>query len=197
MNVALQPLPSQYPRRRFTADEIGRMVDAGVMGEDERVELIDGELVEMASKGVGHDIAKARLNRLLIGATNEELFVGVETTIRLSDRVLVDPDLVVVPQIGLRLDQGTFITVRGADILLIVEIAITSLDYDLGVKAGLYARHGVQEYWVIAPVLGKAWVHSDTEGEGWKHGREYGGTDVLTPLAPELARLHVLLSQLT
>ena len=197
MNVAPQPLPSQYPRRRFTADEIGLMVDAGVMGEDERVELIDGELIEMASKGVGHDIAKARLNRLLIGATGEELLVGVETTIRLSDRVLVDPDLVVLPEVALRRDQGTFITVRGADILLVVEIAVTSLDYDLGIKAGLYALHGVQEYWVIAPNLGKAWVHSEPEGNGWRRRPEHGVEDVLTPLAPDLARFHVLLSQLT
>ena len=197
MNAALLPFPSEYPRCRFTADEIGLMVDAGVMGEDERVELIDGELIEMASKGVGHDIAKARLARLLYGATADDLFVGVETTIRLSDRVLVDPDLVVLPEVALRRDQGTFITVRGADILLVVGIAITSLDYDLGIKADLYARHGVQEYWVIAQALGKAWVHSKPEGDAWKRKPEHGEEDILTPLAPDLARFHVLLSQLT
>lgn len=197
MSVAPQALPPQYPRRRFTADEIGRMVDAGVMGEDERVELIDGELIETATQGVGHDMAKARLARLLYGATGEELFVGVETTIRLSDRVLVDPDLVVVPQVGLRLDQGTFITVRGTDIPLVIEIAVSSLDYDLGIKAALFARHGVREYWVVAPVLGKAWLHSGPEGDGWKQRPARGGTDVLTPIAPELARFQVLLSQLT
>jgi Uma2 family endonuclease len=84
--------------------------------------------------------------------------------------------------------------VRGADILLVIEIAVTSLDYDLGIKAGLYARHGVQEYWVVAPVLGKAWVHSQPEGTGWKQRPERGGTDVLTPIAPELGRFHVPMS---
>ena len=145
MNVAVRPHPSKYPRRPFTADEIGRMVDDGTMGEDERIELIDGELVEMASKGVGRDIAKSRLARLLYGATGDGLFVGVETTVRLSDRVLVDPDLVVFPHAAIRRNAGTFLTLAGADILLIVEIAVTSLDYDLGIKAGLYARHGVRE----------------------------------------------------
>ena len=110
--------------------------------------------------------------------------------------MLVDPDLVVFPQSALRRDQGTFIAVRGSDILLIVEIAVTSLDYDLGIKAGLYARHGVREYWVIAPALGKAWVHSQPEGNGWRR-EERGGTDVLTPLASELERFHVLFGELT
>ena len=97
MNVALQPLPSKYPRRRFSTDDVALMIDAGIMGEDERVELIDGELMEIASKGGGHDIPKSRLNRLLVQATGDDVFVGVETTIQLSDRVLVDPDLVVFP----------------------------------------------------------------------------------------------------
>jgi hypothetical protein len=77
MDIALRPLPSKCPRR-FTTDEVGRMVEAGIMGEDKRLELIDGELIEMAPKGAGHDIAKSRLNRPLVQATGDDLFVGVE-----------------------------------------------------------------------------------------------------------------------
>ena len=86
---------------------------------------------------------KSALNIAIARALPENLWMGVETTIYLSPNTFVEPDLVVYPN-GIRLEE-----VKGSDILLAIEVALTSLAYDRGLKAQLYARHGFNELWVI------------------------------------------------
>ena len=95
----------------------------------------------MQAKTHVHELIKSALNIGIVRALPEWLWLGVETTIYLSANTFVEPDLVVYPK-GIKLEE-----VRGSDILLAIEIALTSLDYDRGLKAGLYARHGVNELW--------------------------------------------------
>ena len=85
--------------------------------------------------------------------------MGVETTLYLSPNTFVEPDLVVYPR-GLRLED-----VKGTDILLAIEVAATSLAYDRGLKAQLYARHGVNELWVVDAARRTTFVHQRTGGE--------------------------------
>ena len=96
----------------------------------------------------------------------------------------------------MRTEKATFIAVRGEDVLLTIEIAVTSLAYDRGVKAALYARHGVREYWVIEPIRRTAWVHTRPGPDGWASVDERGPMDVLTPLSPALSGFHVVLGQI-
>ena len=134
------------PRRRFTVAEVEAMVAAGVMEEDERVELIGGELVPMSPKGIRHEVVKRALLDRWYRARPDEVHLASETTFRLSEDTYLEPDVVIYPRaIGL---QG----LAGANVLLVVEIADSSLRYDIGRKAALYASFGIRELWVIDAV---------------------------------------------
>ena len=134
------------PRRRFTVAEVEAMVAAGVMEEDERVELIGGELVPMSPKGNHHEVVKTAL--LADGSERPPPIVELtpETTFRLSEDTYLEPDVVVYPS---SLEPKDL---RGQNVLLVVEIADSSKRYDMGRKAKLYASFGVRELWVIDAV---------------------------------------------
>jgi Uma2 family endonuclease len=163
-----------FDRRSFTVAEILRMQDAGIISDDENFELIEGEIVPMQAKTHVHELIKSALNIAIARALPERLWLGVESTMYLSADTFVEPDLVVYPK-GMRLEE-----VKGPDILLSVEVALTSLDYDRGLKAGLYARHGVNELWVVDAAQRRTYVHRHPTGEEWRSIVERGPDDALT-----------------
>src|SRR3954470_16785588 len=114
------------PRRRFTVAELEAMTAAGILNEDERIELIGGEIVPMSPKGNQHEILKAALNHYWVPKLPDDLRLVTETTFRLSTDTYLEPDFVFYPQ-----ESG----IRGltaATARLVVEIADSSLGYDLG-----------------------------------------------------------------
>jgi Uma2 family endonuclease len=166
-----------FDRRSFTVAEILRMQDAGIISEDENFELIEGEIVPMQAKTHVHELIKSALNIGIVRALPDRLWLGVETTIYLSANTFVEPDLVVYPK-GIKLEE-----VNGSDILLAIEVAMTSLAYDRGLKARLYARHGVKELWVIDAERRRTFVHSGPGSQGWRSVVELGPNDALTSAA--------------
>jgi Uma2 family endonuclease len=162
-----------FDRRSFTVGEILRMQDAGIISEDENFELIEGEIVPMQAKTHIHELIKSALTLAVARALPERLWLGVETTIYLSTQTFVEPDLVVYPK-GIKLEE-----VKGSDILVAIEVAATSLAYDRGLKARLYARHGVNELWVIDAER-RTFVHSGPEAAGWRAIVERGRDEPLT-----------------
>jgi len=92
MNIALIQAEKEPSRRMFTTEDLRRMIDAGVINEDERIELVEGELVMMAAKGILHERFKLELARAMIRAAPDDLAVGVDTTLRLTDTILLEPD---------------------------------------------------------------------------------------------------------
>jgi Uma2 family endonuclease len=164
------------PRRRFTVAEVEAMVAAGVMEEDERVELIGGELVPMSPKGNHHEVLKAALLRRWYRAVPDDLDLVPETTFRLSEDTYLEPDVVVYPRTsGLR-------GLTGANALLVVEIADSSLRYDMGRKAALYASFGIRELWVIDAVRLTTRVFREPAGDGYRNMQDLGPADRLVPL---------------
>jgi Uma2 family endonuclease len=141
-----------YPRRAFTADEIWRMQDLGILDDDEGFELIEGDIVMMQSKNAPHERIKLALNRALSKTLPDTLQLGIETSLVLGTHTIVDPDLSVFPM----MDSTS---ARGPDVLLAIEVATTTLRKDLKLKAALYARYGVQEYWVIDTTKLRTTVH--------------------------------------
>lgn len=131
------------PRRPWTRAEIEAMVKAGIIGEDERFELIGGEVVPMSPKGARHELVKIVLGDALAVLDRSAVFVGSETTLWLDEISFVEPDVCIWPRSIPPVGQ------RGHDVLLVIEIADTSLRYDLGRKIGIYAAYGVPEVWVI------------------------------------------------
>ncbi len=166
-----------FDRRSFSVAEILRMQDAGIISDDENFELIEGEIVPMQAKTHVHELIKSALNIGITRALSDTLWVGVETTIYLSANTFVEPDLVVYPK-GIKLEE-----VKGSDILLAIEVALTSLAYDRGLKARLYARHRVNELWVIDAERRRTFVHDGREAEAWRSVAERGPEEALTSTA--------------
>ena len=131
-----------YERRAFTADEIWRMQELGIIDDDEGFELIEGDIVMMQSKNAPHERIKLALNRALAKTLPDTLQLGVETSLVLAEHSILEPDLSVFPM----MDSTS---ARGPDVLLAIEVATTTLRKDLKLKAALCARYGVCEYWVI------------------------------------------------
>jgi Uma2 family endonuclease len=174
------------PRRRFTVAEVEAMVAAGVMEEDERVELIGGELVPMTPKGIQHEVVKRALIDRWFRARPEEVHLTPETTFRLSEDTYLEPDVVVFPRAsGIR-------GLTGATVLLVVEIADSSLRYDVGRKAALYASFGIRELWVIDAVRLTTRVFRQPTTDGYRDTQDFSPTDQITPrIAPEAFTLRL------
>lgn len=153
------------------------MVEAGIIAEDENFELIDGELVPMSPKGNQHEVIKAALIRVFAKHAAEELRLAVETSLYLDERTFVEPDLCIYPKRIMPED------VQGEDLMLAVEVAGSSMSYDRGLKARIYARHGVRELWVIDAASRATWVHRRPLADG-----QWGSIEKIaaeTPLSPE------------
>ncbi len=134
------------PRRRFAVAEVEAMVAAGVMEEDERLELIGGELVPMSPKGNRHEVVKVALLRRWYRIAPDDLDLAPETTFRLSEDTYLEPDVVIYPR------ATGLAGLTSANALLVMEIADSSLRYDMGRKAALYASFGIRELWVVDAV---------------------------------------------
>ena len=135
------------PRRhRLTVADYYRMGEIGILAPDARVELIDGEIVDMAPLGHPHAGTVDQLALALISAVNERAHVRVQNPLRLDDHSEPQPDVSVLRR---RSDFYKSGHPRPADALLVVEVSDTSLRYDRDDKIPLYARHGIPEVWLV------------------------------------------------
>jgi Uma2 family endonuclease len=176
------------PRRCFTVAELEQMVAAGILHEDERIELIGGEIVPMSPKGNHHEVLRIALNLYWARQLPADLQFAPETTFRLSQDTYLEPDFVVYPKAaGLK-------GLSAATARLVVEIADSSLSYDLGRKAGLYAAFGIAELWVIDAVTLQTRVHREPTPTGYRSVVDLPSSQRLVP--GEAAALAVVLSEL-
>ena len=139
-------VPLERERYRFTVDEYDRLGEAGILGEDDRVELIDGEIVMMTPIGVRHAAGANRLNRLLVRLYGDAGIVQVQNPIVLDQRSEPQPDLsVLLPRDDFYFDRHP----QPEDVFLAIEVADTSIGYDRRVKVPLYASAGIAEMWIF------------------------------------------------
>jgi Uma2 family endonuclease len=170
------------PRRRWLVAEIEKMAEDGYFRDDERFELVGGEIVPMSPKGRRHEIIRSRLTFRFTKLAPDDILVVSEPQLNLNDDMYLNPDILVQP--------ATIETpdVRGGDAMLVVEIADTSLRYDLNTKAPIYADYGVREYWVINAVTLTTMVHREPSGKAYGFVDEVVPDRMLTPsLTPALA----------
>jgi Uma2 family endonuclease len=151
-------------RVRFTADDYHRMADAGILDEDDRVELIDGEIVRMSPVGALHAGTTKKLNRLLSRTLGDTAVIGVQDPIRLADDTEPEPDLSVLRP---RDDFYTESLPVPAEVLLLIEVADTSLLADRLVKIPRYARAGIPEVWLVDLDHRQIERHSGPTAEGY------------------------------
>lgn len=133
-------------RHRLTVADYYRMAEAGIFAPNARVELIEGEVIDMAPIGTRHAAAVGRLLRAATAAVGSRALVWVQNPLRLGDLSEPEPDLMLLK---LRDDFYADAHPTAADVLLLIEVADTSARYDREIKLPLYARHGVPEVWIV------------------------------------------------
>ncbi|MGP0093360.1 MAG: Uma2 family endonuclease [Xanthobacteraceae bacterium] len=188
MNVAVTTAAEGFPRRAFTVEDISRMIEAGIIGEDEKFELIEGEIVMMAAKGIAHERIKSALIIAVARALPDHLTLGVEATLRLTDMIMLEPDIAVFPKELFKKATAGFARLDPGEAHLVIEVAASSLAYDKDLKARLYARHRVRESWVVDANELTTFVHTGPSGDGWSSVVRRGPDDALSTTAlPGLA----------
>lgn len=169
--MALALLP-----HRFTVHDYHRMAKAGILTEDDPVELIEGEIVDMPPIGGPHIRAVNRLTERFVIVLHGRAITQVQNPIRLNEYTEPQTDLSLVRP------EATDYPARPGDVLLIVEVAQRSLRYDRRVKIPLYARAGIPEVWVLDVTARRIYVHRDPSPDGYRTVLTVRGSDPLSPV---------------
>jgi Uma2 family endonuclease len=165
-------------RKLFTVEEYEQMIRAGVLHEDDRFELIAGEVIAMSPIGRAHAAHVNRLNYLLSSRLGERVIVSVQNPIRLADSE-PQPDLALLAP---RADYYAQDLPGPDDVWLVIEVADTTSIYDRSVKVPLYGRSGIPEVWLIDLVEGVIEVYRVPVPIGYRTKETYGPGDSLAPL---------------
>ena len=174
MAIALQ-------RRLLTIEDFHQMVEAGILSEDERVELIRGEMIAMSPIGNRHAACVRRLNRAFSSRLASRAVIDVQNPIQLREQQSEpQPDIEVLRY---QEDCYTAQPPKPEDVLLVVEVADSSLVYDRDVKIPLYAEAGIQEVWLVAFASDSVLSFCDPSPTGYRRVRQYRRGDMISPEA--------------
>ena len=165
-------------RRLFTIEEYVQMHEAGIFADDERIELIDGEIVEMSPIGDPHAAFVVNLTHLFVNAVGDRALVRVQGPVRVPPRSLPQPDLALLRPRSYKRQSATT-----SDVLLVLEVADTSLRYDRAVKLRLYARAGIPEYWIVDAKAETVEIHRAPSGETYAERLQPARGTSVAPLA--------------
>jgi Uma2 family endonuclease len=169
------------PVRPLTADEVLRMVDAGILAAGERVELLQGVLTAVSPEGTQHAEIKARLIRRL--APFERHVLRVESPLVVPDRTsLPQPDIAVV-------ESGDYSRAHPHSALLVIEVAVSSLATDTRIKPDLYAAADVPDYWVVDIAAKRVRVFREPRGPGYATQVVLGPGGFVEPVAVDVPPL--------
>lgn len=160
----MSSLMHELPRRhRITVEHFYRMAEAGLFAEDERVELVDGEIIDVPPMGHRHAGVVQFLAKLLVDCLADRALVRPQLPVRLGDDSEPLPDIAVIkPRADFYFDSHP----TAKDVVIIVEISSTTLGFDRNVKVPMYARHGVAEVWVVDVTAEKLYRYrAPQEGE--------------------------------
>lgn len=170
---------------RFTVDQYYAMAKAGILKKEDRVELIDGVIVAMAPIGNRHLATTDRCTKIFIEAVGGRAIVRVQGSVTFDDRTMPEPDLTLLKP---RDDFYASEAAGPGDVLLIVEVSDSSLEYDRGEKLALYARFGILETWIAALPEQTLEAHTEPEGNEYKCKRIYSPGDTISPSCfPDIA----------
>jgi Uma2 family endonuclease len=165
--------------RRWTVMEYHQMIAAGILTERDRVELIDGEIIQMSPQGPAHSSSTHRSDKQLKRQLSEQADVRVQMPISLLTSE-PEPDLVVV-----RVDERDYADQhpQPEDIFLVIEVSSTTLEFDLNVKGPTYAQAGIVEYWVLDLANRSLYVLREPNNTGYQSQTILNETDRISPLA--------------
>jgi Uma2 family endonuclease len=184
MTAQVERSTVRVEQRLFTIAEVEQMVTAGILGEDDHVELIEGVLVKMSPTGFRHAGYADRLNALFSRLGLPDIIIRVQSSIQLVEHSAPQPDLAL-----LRFREDYYMTghPRPEDVLLAVEVAETSLAYDRDVKLGLYAKALIPEVWLLDVVRKILWQYTDSDGATYRSvARFERGQEIVATTIPGL-----------
>lgn len=169
------------PHHQFSVAEYEQMIDLGILTENDRVELIRGEIIEKMSIGEFHAACVRKLTRLFMSRVGDRVSVSVQNPVVMSDSE-PEPDLTLLAP---REDEYAGSHPGPSDILLIMEVADSSIEFDRHVKGAIYAENGVVEYWILNLFDKSLEVHRQPQPSG-----EYADVRVLSASdATDVAKL--------
>ena len=181
--AAEQERVTEVQRYRFTVDEFMRMGEAGIFTGDDRVELIDGEILEMTPIGPLHAWIVDRLAELILARLAGKVHVRIQNPVRLGSQTEPQPDLVVARRSGAYADRHP----EAADVLLLIEVADSSLRYDRLEKVPRYGKAGVPETWVVDAEARDVTVYTEPGPDGYARQQvRRRGDAVVATSVPEL-----------
>ena len=158
-------MTAESTRVRFSVDDYHRMLEVGILGEDDRVELIDGEIVSMSAVGCLHAGTVNRLNSFLVRTLGDRAVVAVQNPVQLSDDTEPEPDLAVL------LPRDDFYSTAHPlppDVLLLIEVGDSSFLADRRAKLPRYARAGIRESWLINLEASEIERHTNPDHSGYR-----------------------------
>lgn len=167
----------QIQTRPFTVDEYHKMIQADILTEDDRVELLAGEIVEMSPIGTRHAACVDRLNSLFHLALGRKVIIRIQNPIQLSDLSEPEPDVAIVQA---RHDFYAQAHPKPEDVLLLIEVADTSVGIDRTVKLPLYAKAGIVEVWLIDLVAGRIGLYRQPTPQGYEEIEQVGSGQTLS-----------------
>jgi Uma2 family endonuclease len=179
---------SQLVTKSFTVEEYERMTETGILAEDDRVELIEGMIIEMTPIGSRHAACVARLTHLLTQRLGNQAIVWVQNPVRLSRHSEPQPDLALLRP---RHDFYAGGHPEPADVQLLIEVADASLETDRTVKVPLYAKAGIPETWVVDLEGGRVEVFRGPNPDGYESVRAVPRGESVAPEAFPVATLAV------
>ncbi|MBK7764954.1 MAG: Uma2 family endonuclease [Sulfuritalea sp.] len=165
------------PYHRWSVEEYHQMARSGLLGETDRVELIEGELIDMAPIGSKHAFFVDRLAELLSSGPQAGYMVRVQNPVVLGERNEPQPDIALVRRVNY-IDRHPC----PADILLIVEVSDTTLEYDRDVKLALYARHDIPEVWLLNVKAGELTVFREPAEGQYRLIRKPTAAEAVSPV---------------
>ncbi len=171
---------------RWTREMYDRMVEEGILGPHTRVQLIDGEVIEMTPQGSRHAGVVQLAGEALRKVCPRDAHVRFQLPLALDDHSEPEPDVAVVPGV-----PRDYIEAHPSRALLVVEVAESSLGLDRTRKQRIYARNAIPEYWIVNLAEAVLEVHRDPRGEAYEDRRELKPDDTVAPLALDGAHLAV------
>ena len=182
MNALLKIDGDDFAPPLLTTDDVVAMTRGGILPEGRGYELIEGVLVRMASQLGPHVDMVSKIVRFCNRTLPEDYAVAIGGSLFLAEKVMLEPDVWIRPA-GLASHDAC-----GSDVLLAIEVSDSTLRYDLGKKARLYAAHGVRDYWTVDLNGGQVYVHERPGPEGYATRRAHPfGTALPLPFAPGIA----------
>jgi Uma2 family endonuclease len=172
------------PRLRWTLAEFERLAELGIFTEEDHIELIGGELVPKAPRTVRHETVRSEFLNRKLRRLPEDVRIAVALGWRLNEDTYLEPDFLLYPEAC----EGDIPSLPPTSILLAIEVADLSMEYDTTLKGKLYAAFGVREYWIVDAVSLAARVHRGPSAAGYADVRTIPANEPLAAsLIPSLA----------